>query len=999
VKCAVDGFFTDTSFGTPVEKQQLPAPPAVEAITRIESPNRIYVSAANFLAVSGPSEGDLVAWTAPAASPYSNGGTYRVSKILDANRLELVTEDYKPVYLNPSVGVGLGTIEVTTDGDFYPTPVARFAAPILANFNLGIGAIPGASEDFSLVYMQAKSVRQAYKDDPAAFTNTLSGETEATAATQQAIMRIVGPSVTSFDEVLFAEELLSLEFLSREHYNNSGRHSTIHPDVLDMFPGVAGTTAFFRGNDLEADSVSKVAFLEHLGGSTYDEAIVFKNDGRLFINQVGAVAPQHFVGGGRGLYFGTNTTPHVFLAEMNTNSAGNFPSYLKFSVEEDGIGGSVDNMLVLNRDGRIGFGMGLSKADTGFFAEPQATAHIRARFSEPAINVVIDEVVPVLLAESTRGRFKSSSGDSFTSAMIGRDFVSSGTVSNNGTFRVIDVISTTELEVYTQFPQATVNEGPGIGGTGFMEAGDRELLRLEGFDASDNTVAMTYKPKLDQPIYAFSEMDHTNPGGAGDWTWNSVLTATAGADSDGAHGDAYWRWVHGAGGGSEIEVMRLRKDHLLFDSGSSMDFTFADGGVLEFSGVAGSRIGFLIANSEIEFEGANGVVKFGSSGLVEFTSTGKISWDSDSKSIEDVGAALLVKAQSVYVGSFGALGFGTGAPITLPPRAQLDVRGDTTGYDAALLFAQADAVPTSANGTRKTIKWLLTQGQAPSNAALRINPIWEAGTAVLGAANPGLSFTRNALIQPADDWRSDDNAKTSSGFFIESSQSNGVEDKFSFRFAAATAGALAWVERVVVRGTSPHLDVFGDVGAQELLLDGAAIRFQNDNTLADVVEFATLAADNERAFISQFPIGFSGDSLLIIASGINASEGVGQIQLKGQDVELANFCEGQNGVFYFRNIAVTWAGPITPGYGIGTGTLVPPGSVNIQPADFVVGWAFTAGAPNWVSTNPLTVGAVFISAANTVSVIIHNHTAAGLSVTGNTDNFDFMVMKSAPYVP
>jgi hypothetical protein len=251
VRCLVDGVYDkapelggvriENSYGT---KQ------ASTAVTRIDKNNRIYCAGADFGTDAAPivREGDLVVWAGAAPNiPYSNTGSYRVTKVVDKWTLELASVDFGPVYLNPSTSGSLGTVTVTTDGRFWRDPFIRF----LAFPNGAIpSTFPSTPQTIRVVYYDMSTIRTATDDATALAGGSLRYGQEADETIQKAILAIIGPSATTITDYLYGSRESNLENIFNlfwlEHHNDSGRHATIRPDVINMEPGNTGNTVIVR---------------------------------------------------------------------------------------------------------------------------------------------------------------------------------------------------------------------------------------------------------------------------------------------------------------------------------------------------------------------------------------------------------------------------------------------------------------------------------------------------------------------------------------------------------------------------------------------------------------------------------------------------------------------------------------------------------------------------------------------------------------------------------
>lgn len=289
VKCVVSEVRT-SSVGSRVEGVNT-SKVSTSLIERVEKSNRVVFTDAwgGFASLSFPvSVGDRVVWSGHTpTSPFSNNGTYRVSAIIDDLTMELVGWDGEPVYLNPTLTT-TGTITVTTDGYFYEEPFVKFkAAPD--------GAIPDAGEAFKIIYLGCSTMRDALSNPAALTPDGVRYKQEADDTVQSAILAIIGPSATTIDAYLYGGYRRNLESiderLSTEHYyydtvgpdgeaGHSGRHRTIRPDVIDMFPYTAGPTVVVRAISGEAESAEKIRLYD---GSNV-VSLVVSADGTVTIN-------------------------------------------------------------------------------------------------------------------------------------------------------------------------------------------------------------------------------------------------------------------------------------------------------------------------------------------------------------------------------------------------------------------------------------------------------------------------------------------------------------------------------------------------------------------------------------------------------------------------------------------------------------------------------------------------------------------------------------------
>ena len=503
LKAAVDGLYSDAGLTTRVEGVNVARTTATGVVDRVERNNRIVVQDPSVDFTVDCVAGDIVTWSGASSSdPWSNNGLYRVGNVVDAQTLELASSDFGPVYLNPNAGGGFGTIAVTSDGAFTPQPYARFAQPTAPNIAAGIGAVPQTGDTFQMVYMVGRSLRAALEANPVALTSSPRFDQDATADVKRALMRLGGPSLTDFNEVLHGNYVQSIESLDyrmdREHYE-SGRHWFIRPDYIDMFPGVTGRTVAVRAAGGDAGTVAKFELLSSGGASL----LRMLADGSLVVGQgaryAGTAVFEVSTSGYQERAFraaGTNyeTVSTDFVNTLTNPEQGTLPSAqkiwewddgvvsdpvqfawalmygtatpysagspyvgLKLNVNNDGAGNRLDNVWVIEPSGAMGFNMGAN----GALSRPAVPYHFRARTTS-----------------------------------------------------------------------------------------DLELLRLEGASDLQQTVALSFKPLLNSNIFGFMEMDVD----AATWFMNFALTSDAAAASAGAEA---FRFITGATGvGLGTEIMR-----------------------------------------------------------------------------------------------------------------------------------------------------------------------------------------------------------------------------------------------------------------------------------------------------------------------------------------------------------------------------------------------------------------------------------------------------------
>lgn len=246
LKCRVSGVY-DSAGGSRIEGVAGPKLSLVVP-SRVELTNRVVCVGEDFSPVV---PGDVVTWVNHGVSnPYSNNGTYRVSRIIDSETLELVSEDWGPVYLNPDILSGsAGTIDITTDGEFWDGPFIQFDPA---------GGIPATGQQVRIIYGKMTNIRAATDDPSVFFEHGTLYDQEVDASVQRALLAIMGPSATNIDEWVRQDRRVNLESLDLrlnfEHHREDGRHSDIKPDTINMFPGVFGTTVHVRSDVSEWDT-------------------------------------------------------------------------------------------------------------------------------------------------------------------------------------------------------------------------------------------------------------------------------------------------------------------------------------------------------------------------------------------------------------------------------------------------------------------------------------------------------------------------------------------------------------------------------------------------------------------------------------------------------------------------------------------------------------------------------------------------------------------------
>lgn len=516
VRAEVEGFYQQTGGITELEQVQIPVSGGSASVSAIETPNRIRCDSATF---TNAQVGDLVVWSSAASiTPYSNNGNYRISKIIDATRIELVDENYDPVVLNLDVAGSLGSVVVSSDGDFYPQPYILLAPATGGNLAAGRGAIPDNLENFQVVYMVSKTLRESLIDDPQALVGPVRYKSEAVKDVQAALTRLAGPSVSSFSDILhgsYDRSLEKLDFqLNKEHYQEDGRHSDIRPDTINMWPEVTGATVTARTATADDPEDVKVRLLASNGVT---HVLSIGADGRLHIGNVSTL---------------TYTSP--FTGDD-----------LRFAVRPFN-----------SQNADVGFVAYSAQVRVQLFSQDQAYANVAALSATAA-----DDATGIYL-----GNYSTDGG------AVHRTWILSTAV-EDGTDKALLRLGVLDDGTATEVPNVFVVgddgrvmfHGPSSGAFPLATTSititardtDADILRLKGAPAvTDPTVALSYSPGSD--LFAFVEIDHDNPGAAGDWFFNFVTTADLDTDSDGTIGSGSFRWVVGAAGfGVGTELARL----------------------------------------------------------------------------------------------------------------------------------------------------------------------------------------------------------------------------------------------------------------------------------------------------------------------------------------------------------------------------------------------------------------------------------------------------------
>ena len=201
--------------------------------SRVEKGNRIIFTGEDLTAALEVAVGDVLTWSSHGVtSPYSNNGSYRISKIVDPETLEVVSSDWETAILNPDLTTGpAGTVDIDSDGEFIVDPFLYFEPH-------PDGYIPYATQSYNILYMGPSTMKDVWDADAAFLSGgSLTYTQEADDSIQRAIMRILGPSAGSVDDRVRQESSISLEEINRlwddEHYRGStGRHSNVHADTI-----------------------------------------------------------------------------------------------------------------------------------------------------------------------------------------------------------------------------------------------------------------------------------------------------------------------------------------------------------------------------------------------------------------------------------------------------------------------------------------------------------------------------------------------------------------------------------------------------------------------------------------------------------------------------------------------------------------------------------------------------------------------------------------------
>jgi hypothetical protein len=550
LRAEIEAFYSDAGLTTRIEQTQSVL--EAQAVAKIEKNNRVRCTGALFV-TNGVKAGDLVVWSgASSTDPYSNNGSYRVKTVVDEKVIELVDQNFGPVYLNPNLSGGFGTVTVKTDGNYWRTPYVKFADPTVGgNRTAGRGGIPASGETFKFAYQVGLPLRTS--TDPRSVTGSIArgrsvrNDLKADGNTQRQFLRVLGPAPVKFDELTMGRYSDTLEHLffklSEEHHttdrgglggiNTLGRHSTIRPDIIDFYQGAV--------NDGKGSVItSGISFT--MRPSAADDATaaqVLKLRGRNFANSADlwGISNEGSLGIGRGL-----------IAQHGTNPQDTFPAsygYYDFMVDRlasgrNAIGqlrGEMGHLIVSGTKSRSG-------TDVGLVDKNVAALHLRYSGTEPFTNP--------------------------TDWMLAFTRNASGVEANDSQLLKLDLLQLaggtgpSNVQVWNKDGAVGLNMGTGFGASVTPQTNlhirartiaDEELLRLEGFSDSQTTVAMSFKPKRTPAYYAFLEMSEDAPGG--DWTFDFSTTTDADTDSvGGTVGESFFRWVVNSAAGVGKEVMR-----------------------------------------------------------------------------------------------------------------------------------------------------------------------------------------------------------------------------------------------------------------------------------------------------------------------------------------------------------------------------------------------------------------------------------------------------------
>lgn len=195
---------------------------AATTISRVEWNNRLVCGTATFSA-AGVKEGDVAVIASHDTSvPFSNNGSYRVSKVIDEKTIELMGLDHGPVILN-TLG-SLGTVTIQTDTNFFYQPYAKL------NFAPSSGT-------YRIVFKKYASLLEMVDDVDSFATSPTRFVQETSTDIQKVVKAIIGPSATTFNEYLYNDKRNSLEnlyFRLNQEHNADGHHPYLY--ITDTMP-------------------------------------------------------------------------------------------------------------------------------------------------------------------------------------------------------------------------------------------------------------------------------------------------------------------------------------------------------------------------------------------------------------------------------------------------------------------------------------------------------------------------------------------------------------------------------------------------------------------------------------------------------------------------------------------------------------------------------------------------------------------------------------------
>ena len=205
-------------------------------ITRIEGNNRVVCNDSDFNDAGVVVGDQLIIDSAAAASPYSNNGTYRISKIVDLHTVEVISDSYCPVILNSVADSGYGTATIQSDGQFFDSPFLKF------------NVHPDDDSVVRIVYLGLSNLRDASDDPSFAIGGAIKYRQETSFEVQKTLMAVIGPSTTSFKDYLYDDDRDSLEdiyFRVNKEHDTRGKHTTIHAGAIGIGAfGVTGHPAY-----------------------------------------------------------------------------------------------------------------------------------------------------------------------------------------------------------------------------------------------------------------------------------------------------------------------------------------------------------------------------------------------------------------------------------------------------------------------------------------------------------------------------------------------------------------------------------------------------------------------------------------------------------------------------------------------------------------------------------------------------------------------------------